>query len=39
MEPVAVYGPFIMNDQSGLQAAYSRYVAGEMGRLSQLASS
>ncbi|SER73544.1 hypothetical protein SAMN03159444_04905 [Pseudomonas sp. NFACC02] len=35
-EPVATHGPFIMNDQAGLQAAYSRYVAGEMGRLSPL---
>jgi len=35
-EPVASYGPFIMNDQAGLHDAYSRYVAGEMGRLSPL---
>jgi redox-sensitive bicupin YhaK (pirin superfamily) len=35
-EPVAAYGPFIMNDQAGLQAAYSRYVEGKMGRLSPL---
>jgi redox-sensitive bicupin YhaK (pirin superfamily) len=35
-EPVAVYGPFIMNDQAGLQAAYSRYVEGKMGKLPPL---
>jgi len=33
-EPVAVYGPFIMNDQAQLTAAFERYRRGEMGRLS-----
>lgn len=35
-EPVAIYGPFIMNDQAGLHAAYTRYVDGEMGKLPPL---
>ncbi|EMC2290413.1 pirin family protein [Salmonella enterica] len=36
-EPVAVYGPFIMNDQAQLAAAFERYRNGEMGRLSPIA--
>ncbi len=32
-EPVAVHGPFIMNDQNQLSAAFERYRRGEMGRL------
>lgn len=35
-EPVAVYGPFIMNDQAQLAAAFERYRNGEMGRLSPI---
>jgi redox-sensitive bicupin YhaK (pirin superfamily) len=35
-EPVAVYGPFIMNDEAQLSAAFERYRKGEMGRLIQL---
>lgn len=36
-EPIAVYGPFIMNDESQLSAAFERYRRGEMGRLIPLA--
>jgi redox-sensitive bicupin YhaK (pirin superfamily) len=32
-ESVAVYGPFIMNDEAQLSAAFERYRKGEMGRL------
>lgn len=32
-EPVATYGPFIMNSQAELVAAYERYRSGAMGRL------
>nr|WP_315594153.1 pirin-like C-terminal cupin domain-containing protein [uncultured Cupriavidus sp.] len=32
-EPVAVYGPFIMNTPDELAAAFERYRNGEMGRL------
>ena len=32
-EPIAVYGPFIMNTESELINAYERYRMGEMGRL------
>lgn len=32
-EPVAVHGPFIMNDQEQLIEALNRYTRGEMGRL------
>lgn len=32
-EPVAVYGPFIMNDEVQLTDAFERYRRGEMGRL------
>jgi redox-sensitive bicupin YhaK (pirin superfamily) len=32
-EPVAVYGPFIMNDEAQLADAFERYRRGEMGRL------
>ncbi|WP_160326694.1 pirin family protein [Burkholderia sp. lig30] len=35
-EPVAVYGPFIMNDEAQLTAAFDRYRKGEMGRLAPL---
>lgn len=35
-EPVAVYGPFIMNTQIELDEAYERYRAGRMGRLAPL---
>lgn len=35
-EPVATYGPFIMNDEKGLQEAYARYTSGQMGRLTPL---
>jgi hypothetical protein len=36
-EPVAVHGPFIMNDEAQLAAAFERYRRGEMGRLAPLA--
>ncbi len=36
-EPVAVYGPFIMNDETQLAAAFERYRRGGMGRLVPLA--
>lgn len=32
-EPVAVYGPFIMNTRAELAEAYERYRSGQMGRL------
>jgi hypothetical protein len=32
-EPIAVYGPFIMNSQAEIARAYERYRAGQMGRL------
>ena len=35
-EPVVVDGPFIMNDQSQIEAAAARYRAGEMGHLAPL---
>jgi redox-sensitive bicupin YhaK (pirin superfamily) len=35
-DPVVSYGPFIMNDQSQIQAAMTRYEAGAMGRLDPL---
>jgi len=35
-EPVAVYGPFIMNTPDELNAAFERYRKGEMGRLQPL---
>ncbi|HEE4992853.1 TPA: pirin family protein [Klebsiella pneumoniae] len=35
-EPVAVHGPFIMNDQAQLAEAFERYTNGEMGRLMPL---
>jgi redox-sensitive bicupin YhaK (pirin superfamily) len=35
-EPVAVYGPFIMNTPDELTAAFERYRKGEMGRLQPL---
>jgi hypothetical protein len=34
-EPVAVYGPFIMNTRDELAHAYERYRIGQMGRLAQ----
>lgn len=36
-EPIAVYGPFIMNTESELAQAYERYRTGQMGRLTQAA--
>jgi redox-sensitive bicupin YhaK (pirin superfamily) len=36
-EPIAVYGPFIMNSESELAQAYERYQTGQMGRLTQAA--
>ena len=36
-EPIAVYGPFIMNSESELARAYERYQSGQMGRLTQAA--
>lgn len=35
-EPLAVYGPFIMNDQLQLESAFERYRSGRMGRLLSL---
>lgn len=35
-EPVATYGPFIMNTETELKDAYDRYRFGRMGRLSKL---
>jgi redox-sensitive bicupin YhaK (pirin superfamily) len=35
-EPIAVYGPFIMNDQTQLASAFERYRSGAMGRLVSL---
>jgi redox-sensitive bicupin YhaK (pirin superfamily) len=32
-EPIAIYGPFIMNTQHELVQAYERYRSGQMGRL------
>ena len=32
-EPIAVYGPFIMNSRMEVAQAYERYRTGEMGRL------
>jgi quercetin 2,3-dioxygenase len=32
-EPVAAYGPFIMNTQEEIAEVFERYRAGEMGRL------
>jgi len=32
-EPLAVYGPFIMNDEAQLENAFERYRSGRMGRL------
>lgn len=36
-EPLAVYGPFIMNSHRELEQAFDRYRNGEMGRLAPLA--
>jgi len=36
-EPIAVYGPFIMNNEQELASAYERYRTGQMGRLVQAA--
>lgn len=36
-EPIAVYGPFIMNEEHQLASAFERYRRGEMGRLVPLA--
>jgi len=36
-EPVAVDGPFIMNDRAQIEAAIARYRSGKMGRLAPLA--
>ncbi len=38
-EPIVRDGPFIMNDQSQLEAAFARYSAGEMGYLAPLSES
>ena len=35
-EPVLVDGPFIMNERSQIEAAATRYRAGEMGHLTPL---
>ncbi|MFP1132942.1 pirin family protein [Asticcacaulis sp. W401b] len=35
-EPIAVYGPFIMNDEQQLRAAFERYRQGDMGHLSEM---
>ena len=36
-EPIAVYGPFIMNTQTELVQTYERYATGQMGRLTHAA--
>jgi redox-sensitive bicupin YhaK (pirin superfamily) len=36
-EPLAIYGPFIMNTQRELEQAFDRYRNGDMGRLTPLA--
>jgi len=36
-EPIAVYGPFIMNTQTELAQTYERYATGQMGRLTHAA--
>jgi len=33
LEPIFTQGPFIMNDQAQIQAAFARFQAGEMGHL------
>jgi len=35
-EPLAVYGPFIMNDEAQLAEAFERYRSGRMGRLAAI---
>ena len=35
-EPVAQYGPFVMNSREELQSAYARYQGGKMGQLEPL---
>lgn len=38
-DPITVYGPFVMNDESQLASAFERYRKGEMDRLLPLAAS